>query len=54
MLTHQERYDGLGYPQGLMGERNSARRAHLCCGRYLRRNDYGSPLPRRFILCHCP
>ncbi len=32
VYSHQERFDGSGYPRGTEGRRDSARSAHLLCG----------------------
>ena len=44
VYSHQEHFDGSGYPRGLKGTRNSAGRAHLLRGRYARRHHLRSPL----------
>ena len=41
-----ERWDGAGYPDGLCGEADSARRPHRPCLRRLRRDDRRASLPR--------
>ncbi len=46
ILSHHERWDGRGYPAGLKGEADSARRAHPLPGRLLRRADLGPPVPQ--------
>ena len=38
-LHHHERWDGAGYPSGLVGRRHSALGAHLRRGRRVRRGD---------------
>ena len=42
---HHERPDGLGYPYGLQGRRDSARRAHRARGRCVRRDDQRARVP---------
>ena len=44
ILSHHERWDGKGYPQGLEGRRDPARRAHPVGRRLLRRADVRPPV----------
>ena len=44
---HHERLDGAGYPDGLAGEDDPARRAHHRRRRHLRRDDLHARLPAR-------
>ena len=46
ILSHHERWDGKGYPAGLQGRRDSARRAHPLGRRLLRRADGGAAVPQ--------
>ena len=46
ILSHHERWDGKGYPAGLEGRRDSARRAHPVGGRLLRRADVRAAVPQ--------
>ena len=46
---HHERWDGKGYPTGLSGEADSARRAHSRGRRPLRRVDLGAAVPQRDV-----
>ncbi len=46
VLSHQECYDGSGYPRGLKGEADSARSADFRGGRHARRDDFRPSLPQ--------
>ena len=46
ILSHHERWDGKGYPAGLEGRRDPARRAHPLGRRLLRRADVGAAVPQ--------
>ena len=46
ILSHHERWDGKGYPQGLAGDEIPARRAHPDDRRLLRRGDDGAAVPQ--------
>ena len=41
VYSHQEHFDGTGYPRGLKGERDSSRRAHVLGGRHARCHHFG-------------
>ena len=47
VYSHQEHFDGTGYPRGLKRQRNPARRAHLLRRRYSRRHHLRPPLSSR-------
>ncbi|MBI1956566.1 MAG: HD domain-containing protein [Acidobacteria bacterium] len=53
VLTHQERYDGLGYPQGLVGKEIPIGRSNLRCRRYLGRHDLRPPVSQGIAARDC-
>ena len=50
VLSHQERWDGRGYPRELSGDAIPARRAHLCHLRHVRCHYIRPPISRRAVL----
>ncbi len=54
VFTHQERYDGSGYPRGLKGRGNPAGGKNLCHCRYPGRDYLRPPLPAPPKLCKPP
>ena len=50
VYSHQERYDGTGYPRGLKGDEIPLGRAHFRDRRHPGCHENRPPLPRRTIL----